>query len=207
MSYLRLGAMIVTSTVVMFGLMYLNTYSVEHVRFSETRAYMALLMGATMALIMLLFMWAMYNDRHIKMTIIAGSLVVFAGSLWLVRSQAMVDDVSYMRAMIPHHSIAVMTSSRAHIRDQRVRRLADGILRAQMREIDQMNRLIADLERHPPRSDAPDLPAIRPSSRLGRRDTPFSAWTHFRKDDGLMAMANGPGAGMIGRRQTLSNHD
>ena len=120
-TYLRFGAMIATSTLVMFGLMYLNTYQLEHVRFSETRAWMALLMGAVMAVIMLLFMLKMYTDKRMNLAILGGAVLVFAGSLWLVRSQETVNDVDYMRAMIPHHSIAIMTSERAHIRDPRVR--------------------------------------------------------------------------------------
>ena len=146
MSYKRFFAMIATSTVVMFGLMYLNTYRWEHVLFSETRAYMALLMGATMAVIMLGFMLSMYRNRTVNIAIFAGAVVVFAGSLFLVRSQATVDQVSYMRAMIPHHSIAIMTSERAQITDPRVRELADGIIAAQRREIAEMKSLIAELE-------------------------------------------------------------
>lgn len=158
MTYARFGAMIATSTVVMFGLMYLNTYALEHARFSETRLYMAMLMGAVMAALMLLFMLKMYRNRRANIAILAGAVVVFAGSLWLVRSQESVSDVSYMKAMIPHHSIAIMTSSRAHLRDPRVRKLADGIIAAQVREIGEMERLIADIERHPTPDGAPDLP-------------------------------------------------
>lgn len=158
MTYARFGAMIATSTVVMFGLMYLNTFSLDHVRFSETRLYMALLMGSVMALVMLGFMGKMYADRRVNVLIAAASVVVFAGSLWLVRSQATVGDVAYMKAMIPHHSIAIMTSRRAHIRDPRVRDLADRIIAAQVREIAEMDRLIAALEATPPAADAPDLP-------------------------------------------------
>ncbi|MBU1385541.1 MAG: DUF305 domain-containing protein [Alphaproteobacteria bacterium] len=150
MSYARFAAMIGVSTVVMFGLMYLNTYAIEHVRFSETRAFMALVMGAAMAVIMLLFMLKMYPDRRVNVAILAGAAVVFAGSLTLVRGQQTVGDVAYMKAMIPHHSIAIMTSERAQIRDPRVRKLADEIIAAQRREIDEMNALIADLERAPP---------------------------------------------------------
>ena len=146
MSYARFAAMIATSTVVMFGLMYLNTYQLNHVFFSETRAYMALLMGATMAVIMLSFMLGMYESRRVNTGIFLGSVAVFALSLWLVRSQATVEDVSYMRAMIPHHSIAILTSERAHISDPRVRELADEIIEAQRREIDEMKMLIKDLE-------------------------------------------------------------
>lgn len=144
--YARFGAMVGTSTLVMFGLMYLNTYASDHIFFSETRAYMALVMGATMAVVMLLFMLKMYENTKINVAIVLGSAVIFAASLWLVRSQETVEDVSYMKAMIPHHSIAILTSRRAHITDPRVRKLADGIIEAQVREIAEMKVLIKDLE-------------------------------------------------------------
>jgi uncharacterized protein (DUF305 family) len=146
MSYWRFAAMIATSTVVMYGLMYLNTWAFDHIFWSQTRAWMALLMGAVMALIMLGFMLSMYRRTALNLAIAAASIAVFAGSLWLVRSQATVDDVDYMKAMIPHHSIAIMTSTRARITDPRVRELADEIIEAQQREIGEMKSLIADLE-------------------------------------------------------------
>lgn len=160
MSYSRFAAMIATSTLVMFGLMYLNTYMTAHIWFSQTRAWMALLMGAVMSIIMLAFMLKMYDSKRINATIFAGSLIVFAASLWLVRSQETVGDTSYMKAMIPHHSIAIMTSERAHIRDPRVRKLADSIIEAQVREISEMEKLIADLEANPVPSNARDLPPV-----------------------------------------------
>ena len=144
--YGKFGAMIATSTAVMFGLMYLNTYASDHIFFSETRFYMAFVMGATMAVIMLLFMLNMYKNWKVNAVILIASAVIFAGALWLVRSQETVEDVSYMKAMIPHHSIAILTSERAHISDPRVRKLADGIIEAQRREIDEMKALIKDLE-------------------------------------------------------------
>lgn len=160
-SYGRFGAMIATSTIIMFVLMYLNSYALDHVFYSQTRTWMAVYMGAAMAIIMLGFMWSMYKDRRKNAAIIVASIVVFAISLWLVRSQQTVDDISYMKAMIPHHSIAIMTSERAKIRDPRVRKLADGIIEAQIREIDEMKALIADLEQHPTPDDAPLLPDYR----------------------------------------------
>ena len=144
--YSRFLAMIVTSTVIMFGLMYLNTFAMDHVYFSETRAYMALYMGAVMAIVMLAFMWGMYKSTGINLLILVVSALIFAGSLFLVRSQQTITDVSWMKAMIPHHSIAILTSSRATITDPRVRELADGIIETQRREIAEMQRLIADLE-------------------------------------------------------------
>ncbi|MEP9347451.1 DUF305 domain-containing protein [Xanthobacter sp. KR7-225] len=158
MSYGRFAAMIATSTVVMFGLMYLNTYTLDHVFFSQTRMWMAFVMGGVMTIIMLGFMWSMSKNGPANIAIMACAVAVFAGALWLVRSQATVGDVSYMKAMIPHHSIAILTSSRARIRDPRVRVLADRIIGAQEREIDQMQALIADLQRNPPANTAPDLP-------------------------------------------------
>ncbi|MEO8479826.1 MAG: DUF305 domain-containing protein [Gemmatimonadota bacterium] len=144
--YHKFGVMIATATLVMFAAMYLNTYALDHIYFSETRAYMALVMGAIMVVVMLAFMWKMYDNRGRNIAILFGSAVVFAASLWLVRSQATVDDLSYMRAMIPHHSIAILTSRRATITDPRVRKLADGIIEAQVREIAEMKALIADLD-------------------------------------------------------------
>jgi uncharacterized protein (DUF305 family) len=149
-SYVRFGLMILCSTLVMYGLMYLNTYELAHVHFSQTRAWMALVMGAAMAVVMLAFMLGMYKDKGRNALIFIGASAVFALSLWLVRSQRTVDDVSYMRAMIPHHSIAIMTSERARISDRRVRKLADGIAATQRKEIAEMEALIADIERNGP---------------------------------------------------------
>ena len=145
--YIRFAAMIATSTVVMLALMYLNTYRLDHVFFSETRTYMALVMGAAMAIVMLAFMRKMLRNRRLNTAIFAGSAVVFAVALWLVRSQTTIEDLSYMRAMIPHHSIAILTSERANISDPRVRELADEIIEAQRREIGEMKALIEELER------------------------------------------------------------
>ena len=144
--YARFAAMIATSTIVMFGLMYLNTYQLNHIFFSETRAYMALLMGGAMAVIMLGFMLNMYESRRVNAGIFIGSIAVFALSLWLVRSQATIGDVAWMKAMTPHHSIAILTSERANISDPRVRDLADRIIEAQRSEIDEMKALIRELE-------------------------------------------------------------
>ena len=145
-SYRRFGAMIAVSTLVMFGLMYLNTYAADHIYFSETRAYMAVVMGAAMAVVMLAFMWTMYPSRPANIAILVASVGAFAVALWLVRSQATVEDASWMRAMIPHHSIAILTSERAALADPRVRKLADGIIETQRREIAEMKALLAEMK-------------------------------------------------------------
>lgn len=140
--------MIAVSTLAMFGLMYLNTYALDHVFFSETRTWMALYMGGTMAIIMLLFMLGMYDDKRKNALILAGAAILFAGSLYLVRSQDTISDQAWQKAMIPHHSIAILTSERAHIEDRRVRELADAIIKAQRREIKEMKWLIEDIRKN-----------------------------------------------------------
>lgn len=145
-SYGRFAAMIATSTVVMYGLMYLNTYALDHVFFSQTRLWMAGYMGAMMAIVMLAFMLGMYARRAVNTAIFVGAAVAFGVFLYLVRSQDTVGDVAWMKAMIPHHSIAIMTSERADISDPRVRALADAIIEAQRSEIAEMKRYIADIE-------------------------------------------------------------
>lgn len=162
MRWSTFAVMIAVSTIVMFGLMYLNTYQADHVFFSQTRMWMALYMGAVMAAIMLAFMWTMYRGQGTKIAVMIASALAFAGSLYLVRSQQTVGDEAWMKAMIPHHSIAVLISSRAHIQDRRVRELADSIVEAQVREIEEMKLLIADIEANGTRGtvDLPARPAV-----------------------------------------------
>ena len=145
-AYLRFVAMVATSTVAMFCLTYLTTYQWSHVHFSETRAYMALIMGAAMASVMLAFMLHMLSDTRKNLAVVAIAAIVAAGAWWLMRSQRTVEDLSWMRAMIPHHSIAILTSERAQISDSRVRDLANRIVETQRSEIAEMEALIADLE-------------------------------------------------------------
>ncbi len=144
-TYLRFLAMILTSTVAMFGLMYLNTYVLDHVYFSQTRMWMALYMGGMMAIIMLAFMLGMYSNRTANIAIFAGGALALVIGVGLVRSQATIGDEAWMKAMIPHHSIALLTSERANLSDPRVQALAEAIIEAQRNEIAEMQRYIADI--------------------------------------------------------------
>lgn len=145
-SYKRFFAMIATSMIAMFFLMYLNSYQIlDHFWFSETRMFMTLIMGAAMIAIMLAFMLGMYPNRKANLAIFVGAGLLMLSAVGLVRSQATISDVDYMEGMIPHHSIAVLTSERAGIEDARVRELADGIIEAQRREIKEMKWLIGDI--------------------------------------------------------------
>lgn len=139
--------MIAVASVLMFGLMYLNTYQADHVWFSQTRMFMTLIMAGSMTLVMLFFMRHMYKDKRANLAIAIGGVALIGLGLGLVRSQATVGEISWMKAMIPHHSIAILTSERARISDPRVRKLADEIIETQRREISEMEALITDLER------------------------------------------------------------
>lgn len=146
--YLRFAGMIATSTIVMFALTYTNVFDIAHIHFSQERLYMAVLMGSAMAVVMLAWMWKMHPDPRRNVAITAGAVVVGVAAFLFSQGQVLVHDVSYMRGMIPHHSIAILTSDRAGIDDVRVRELADEIIDAQRREIAEMEWLIRDIEQN-----------------------------------------------------------
>lgn len=145
-NYKKFFAMIGTSMILMYFLTYLNSSLIlEHAWFSETRLFMTLIMGSVMMVVMLAFMWNMYNNTNVNLAIFFGAGLLLISAIWLVRSQITVSDVDYMEGMIPHHSIAILTSERSQIEDLRVRELADEIIEAQRREIREMEWLIEDI--------------------------------------------------------------
>lgn len=145
-SYGRFAAMVATSTAIGFAAMYLNVLELDHVFFSWMRLFMAMIMGGVMTAVMMLFMWGMYPIKKANWGVMGAAALLFLAGLGLARTQATVDEVAYMRAMIPHHSIAILTSSRAKIEDPRVRKLADEIVESQRREIAEMKALIEELQ-------------------------------------------------------------
>lgn len=145
--YKKFFLMLGCSFVAMYSTMYLNTYTIDHVYFSLTRFYMTCLGMATMAVIMLLFMLPMYTNKKKNGVIFIGSFVLFMSALGLVRIQSpLIGDVLWMKAMIPHHSIAILTSERAAITDPEVKKLAEAITKAQKKEIEEMKAMIKRLE-------------------------------------------------------------
>ena len=160
MGWSRFAGMIATSTVVMFFLMYQLVYEADHLTFSINRLVASLVMAAVMALVMLGFMWSMYEGKVVKLAVLGLAVALGLVMLYTNRSQRLVRDVSFMRSMIPHHSIAINNAMKAEIRDPRVRKLADEIISSQVREIEEMKLLIGDIERNGLQGDAP-LPARR----------------------------------------------
>lgn len=146
MKYLRFLFMMVISFITMYVVMFLNVFQLDHVYLSTTRTYMTLLMVAPMAISMLLFMWKMYPNKKLNYGIIAFSIIVFTGSLIGLRKQKSIGDIQWMKAMIPHHSSAILTSSYAELKDPQVKKLANEIIQAQEKEIAQMKRMISRLK-------------------------------------------------------------
>ena len=146
--YLRFGAMILTAMVVMYWAMFAGTWEWSHVRFSQSRVFMALTMGGTMGLVMLAWMLNMYKNTKANIGIVVASLLLLGVGVFLDRSQTTVQDSAWMRAMIPHHSLAITRSERAEITDVRVCELARSISEAQRREILEMDWLIEDIEQN-----------------------------------------------------------
>ena len=167
MGWGRFAAMIATSTVIMFFLMYQLVYSLDHATFSMNRMVASLVMACVMTLVMLAFMWSMYQGHATKIGVLIMAAILGIALLFTNRSQALISDVSFMKSMIPHHSIAINNARKASISDPRVRKLADEIIEAQVREIEQMKLLIDDIDRNgergedelPPRSTevTPDM--------------------------------------------------
>ena len=146
-NYTKFAVMLTGSFIAMYITMYLNTYQIDHVYFSLTRLYMTCLGIAAMALIMFFVMRKMYQNKKKNIAIVLGSIILFVSALGLVRAQKpIIGDMLWMKAMIPHHSIAILTSERADIKDPEVKQLAEDIIEAQRKEIEQMKSMIERLQ-------------------------------------------------------------
>ena len=162
MGWGRFAAMIATSAFVMFFLMYQLVYEADHLTFSVNRLVAAFVMGAVMMAVMLGYMWSMYEGTGTKIAVLAGAVLLGIVLLFVNRSQSLIDDTTFMKAMIPHHSIAINNARKADISDPRVRDLADEIIASQIREVRTMQLLLQDIERNGRRGDTalPARPAV-----------------------------------------------
>ena len=145
-SYTKFASMMGVSIVIMYAVMFLNADTFDHVMLSNTRTYMTILMVAPMAISMMLFMWKMYKNKVLNYIIIIGSAVIFIFTLYALRTQLFISDVQWMKAMIPHHSSAIMVSQKANLKDPEAIKLAKEIIEAQEREIAEMKKMIYRIE-------------------------------------------------------------
>lgn len=138
--------MLLVSFIIMYAVMFLNVDRLEHVYLSTSRFYMTLLMVSPMALLMLALMPAMYDNKKLNTIIIISSIAVFILSLSFLRTQTLIADEQYMKAMIPHHSSAILVSQEAQLKNPKVKKLAEEIIKAQEKEISEMKQLLKELE-------------------------------------------------------------
>jgi peptidoglycan/LPS O-acetylase OafA/YrhL len=145
-NYKKFGLMMAVSFIIMYAVMFLNADLFSHVMLSYTRTYMTILMIAPMAVSMMLFMWGMYGNKKLNAIILSSAVVFLFVTLFMLRNQTLIKDVQYMKAMIPHHSSAIMVSQSATFEDPETAKLAKEIIEAQKREIEQMKNIIRRLE-------------------------------------------------------------
>lgn len=145
--YKKFFLMLAISFILMYGIMFLNVDEANHIYLSITRVYMSILMVSAMALVMLPMMGKMYPSKRLNKIILASAVVVFIGVLTFLRQQTFVGDTQYMKAMIPHHSSAIMTSKHANIKDPEVKKLSEQIIKSQEEEIALMKTKLKELEK------------------------------------------------------------
>ena len=140
--YINLFIMQCISFVTMYSVMFMNVSSFDHIYLSNSRTYMAFLMTAPMAPIMLIFMKKMYKDAKLNILVSVLSVSIFIFSFLGLRNQWFISDDQYMKAMIPHHSSAILTSEQASILEPEVKNLSEEIISAQVKEINEMKKLL-----------------------------------------------------------------
>ena len=147
MPYKKFLLMILVSFIFMYGIMFLNIVELNHFYIRINRSYMALLMVSAMGVIMMAMMYQMYPDKKKNNLIMVISVVIFGLTLAGIRTQTPIGDVQYMKGMIPHHSSAILTSKNANLKDPEVKKLADGIIEAQLKEIAEMKAILKRMEK------------------------------------------------------------
>ncbi|CAN5697975.1 DUF305 domain-containing protein [soil metagenome] len=141
-SYGRLALALGLSLLIMYPLTMAFVVERSHFHFNLSNFYMALTMVAPMGLIMLGVMWQMFPRRALNIGLAAAFVVLFFGAWWLGRSETFVGNDQFLRAMIPHHSRAILVCENANITDPDIKQLCDQIVTAQEEEIATMEAML-----------------------------------------------------------------
>ena len=141
--YMMLGVNLAISLLIMYVAMFAMIWSwgefIQNVNFF----YMALVMWAPMAAVMLLTMKPMYANARLNLLLYALFAIVFVLSFAAIRAQVLVGDKQFLSSMIPHHSGAILMCGKAPVRDPQIRALCATIIKGQQAEIDQMDAMLA----------------------------------------------------------------
>lgn len=142
--YAKLALALTINAVLMFFITYSMLASLDHFYFTINRVYMSLMMVAPMAIVMLVVMRSMYSNLKLNAALIAGFALLFVGTYFFARYQVLVGDEEFLRAMIPHHSSAILMCEEASISDPEIQSLCSEIIAAQEREIAEMKELLGE---------------------------------------------------------------
>ncbi len=146
--YMMLGLNLALSFVIMYFVMFAMIWSFADFFNNSNMFYMALAMASPMGILMLLMMGMMYQNQRLNVVLYAAFALIFVLSFWAIRVQGLVGDRQFARAMIPHHSGAILMCERASIRDPELKAICfkpNGIIESQVREIDQMKAILERL--------------------------------------------------------------
>lgn len=141
-SYRMLGWMMLVHFIYMYIAMYSMVYSFGEVYLNSNTFYMTALMVAPMSAAMILMMSSMYKNRSQNIVWIVGSVGAFILFWTFMRTQAFVGDKQFVRAMIPHHSGALLMCGKAQLSDPELILLCKQIIEGQESEISQMKRIL-----------------------------------------------------------------
>lgn len=144
--YRTFGLNLVISFIVMYFVMFTMIWSSGDLVNNLNSFYMAVMMAAPMGTLMLLMMRMMYTNQKLNRLLYGLFALLFILAFWAMRAQALVGDRQFVRAMIPHHSGAILMCNRASVQDAEIRDLCfqpNGIVDSQTREIEQMKAFLA----------------------------------------------------------------
>ncbi|MDQ8756772.1 DUF305 domain-containing protein [Sphingosinicella sp. LHD-64] len=141
--YAMLALNLVLSTAIMYLVMFAMVDGAGDLYNNLNMFYMALMMVAPMAVLMLVMMRQMYRNTGLNLALHAGFTLLFMLAFLGIRGQAGIGDAQFLRSMIPHHSGAILMCREASLGDPEIIALCRQIIRAQREEIDQMQRILA----------------------------------------------------------------
>lgn len=143
--YATLALALTVHFFIMWALTYVGVAELDHVFLNVNRFYMAVVMVAPMAIVMLAAMSHMFPNKRLNAGIYVVSTMVFIAAFAAIRAQAFVDDAQLSRSMIPHHSIAIKNCAQANLHDPESIELCEQIIQSQREEITQMQGILQRL--------------------------------------------------------------
>ena len=136
---LNLTISLVIMYLAMFAMIWSSGEFIQNINFF----YMALVMWAPMAVVMLLTMRSMYSNGRLNLLLCGAFVLIFVASFAGIRAQAAVGNRQFLRSMIPHHSGALLMCERAKLSDPEIVSLCGRIIQSQTEEIAEMKAILA----------------------------------------------------------------